>query len=114
LENIVIHQNHDYSHINQKGVRLEKTPEPIKNAELIGKWWPLYTYSVWDSTYMLTGEGLKKAFILRRFDPWLQRLLSCVYVWLKIYYPYSSPIVVMGKGINKFILLIRGLFYKRF
>ena len=108
-QNLVIHQNHDYAHINQKGQKYSQrlNPEQEQNEQLLGKWWPLYMYNIWDSTHVLTEKGVEKAFILRRANCLLERIIGCISLALKISHPYSYPIYFLAKGLKRLMEFLR-------
>lgn len=111
-QNVVVHQKHDYSHIKQKDFRQKTSPERKLNEELLGKWWTLYMYNIYDSTHVLTSEGVEKAFIHRKIDSSIERLIGCTSLALKMSYPYSYPIFVLGKGAKTIIQSARNVLHK--
>jgi hypothetical protein len=118
-QNPVIHQTHDYSHIKNldkgnldKGLLVNSEIE--RNRKLLGKWWPMRIYTVWDSDYVLEDGKIKKASILRKVDPWTIRIIGVIFIALQRYYPYSYPILPFIKVIHKLTEVIRSFVYKKF
>jgi hypothetical protein len=118
-QNPVIHQAHDYSHIKNldkgnldKGLLVNSEIE--RNRKLLGKWWPMRIYTVWDSDYVLEDGKIKKASILRKVDPWAIRIIGVIFIILQRYYPYSYPILPFIKVIHKLTEVIRSFVYKKF
>ncbi len=110
-QNIVLHQNHDYSHINQKDYRQKTSPERRYNEDLIGKWWPIHTYNVRDSTYALTKGGLKRTSVCKRVNSFMERFsIGYGSIICKMFYPYSYPLYVLGKSVRITIESIKNLF----
>jgi hypothetical protein len=128
-QNTVIHQAHDYSHIKNldkgnldkgnldkgnldKGLLVNSEIE--RNRKLLGRWWPMRIYTVWDSDYVLEDGKIKKASILRKVDPWAIRIIGVIFITLQRYYPYSYPILPFIKVIHKLTEVIRSFVYKKF
>jgi len=100
-----VHQNHDYSHLGQNGVRLAQSvnPEQVTNENLIGQWWPLRLYTIWDADYILTADGLSKATAIRKTYCRARRIADCAAVALKKYVPFSRPLYVCGKWVKNLL-----------
>ncbi len=106
--NVVIHQNHDYSHIiNQEEIE--------RNKKLFEKnWWPYHACNLLDCTHMLSEKRVERVPLIKRLDPWILRLKICIYRDLKKTFPYSYPVYFLGKTILIFVSLIIGLLRKMF
>ena len=113
-QNPVIHQAHDYSHIKNLDKSRFINSEIERNRKLLGKWWPMRIYTVWDSDYVLEDGKIKKASILRKVDPWAIRIIGVIFITLQRYYPYSYPILPFIKVIHKLTEVIRSFVYKKF
>lgn len=103
---IVIHQNHDYSHIKQGGgTWLKKGPEAEKNLHLRGGF--SHLYMIWDADFIVTPRGLKKAFFLRHIGAHLLRMQGFfAYTLTHTLYPYSYPLILLLKGMRGVIRTI--------
>jgi hypothetical protein len=113
-QNPVIHQAHDYSHIKNLDKSRFINSEIERNRKLLGRWWPMRIYTVWDSDYVLEDGKIKKASILRKVDPWAIRIIGVIFIALQRYYPYSYPILPFIKVIHKLTEVIRSFVYKKF
>jgi hypothetical protein len=113
-QNPVIHQAHDYSHIKNLDKSRFINSEIERNRKLLGRWWPMRIYTVWDSDYVLEDGKIKKASILRKVDPWAIRIIGVIFITLQRYYPYSYPILHFIKVIHKLTEVIRSFVYKKF
>jgi hypothetical protein len=113
-QNPVIHQAHDYSHIKNLDKSRFINSEIERNRKLLGRWWPMRIYTVWDSDYVLEDGKIKKASILRKVDPWAIRIIGVIFITLQRYYPYSYPILPFIKVIHKLTEVIRSFVYKKF
>lgn len=87
--NLVVHQNHDYSHIKQANFKqgvdwpYRTSVERVHNEQLVGKWWPLAMYNIEDATHVVTAKGLKRAPFFRRLKPAVERAKGCISVGIR-------------------------------
>jgi len=103
-QNMIFHQNHNYSHIPDlvdSGRR--DYPERKVNERLIGKWWPLRTYGVWDANFVLVPEGLSKLPPSRKMYSQMRRVADCVAIVLDKFMPFSWPLYVVGKRVKSLL-----------
>jgi len=110
--NLVVHQRHNYAHLAKSGLTLENSSESLYNKRIMGCW-PCFSCSIWDSTHVLTENGIKKAPIFRRIDSSIGRFLGYMEYWLKAWYPFTYPIHMIGRFL-KFISvkIIRNTLHK--
>ena len=82
--NMVIHQNHDYSHI-RGGAKLHplESPDASYNLKLLGDQEPMFT--LYDATHLLTRHMLAPAWTLSHFE----RRWKMLPVWV----PWTGPLV---------------------
>ena len=113
-QSTVIHQAHDYSHIKNldkgnldKGLLVNSEIE--RNRKLLGRWWPMRFYTVWDSDYVLEDGKIKKASILRKIDPWLMRIMKCMFIMKQTDQPFSHIIPHFIKVIRRIRRLLEKL-----
>ena len=107
---VVIHQNHDYSHISGGAEGLRKGQEKRHNWELQGRYYSRI-FNIWDSTHVLS-INLKKASLLRHLGAhWIRLRYFFIILLVEILYPYSLPLVILLRGIRgcfRFIQRILG------
>jgi len=108
-QNPVIHQAHDYSHIKNLDKSRFINSEIERNRKLLGKWWPMRIYTVWDSDYVLEDGKIKKASILRKIDPWLMRIMKCMFIMKQTDQPFSHIIPHFIKVIRRIRRLLEKL-----
>jgi len=53
---VAVHQNHDFSH-HPQGVAGVTGPERLRNRQLIGDWWHMYTIE--DATQVMTADAIR-------------------------------------------------------
>ena len=75
----IIHQSHDYSHYKLGG-GVWDGPEANENLKLAGGY--RYIYTIWDTDYQLTHNGLKKNFA-RNFSKLLRGIKTVYHRYLK-------------------------------
>lgn len=108
----IIHQNHDFSHIKQKGFKQTMNPEWKINEEIIGANWPIYMCNIWDSNYALKKGQIKKSFFLKKIDSVIDRYLSFVTLVLKSWHPYFLPIYFFWKGLYILFNILRSILHR--
>lgn len=82
---MVIHQNHDYSHVlNRKGADWEG-PEADLNRQLVGGW--EYFFNLSDATHLMTERGLRRA-LGREY-------LRQRWYKMPVLFPHLSPIILL-------------------
>lgn len=95
--NKVIHQNHNYANIGKIN------SEIIYNEQLFGrkgKKFRFCVYTLMDSSYVLTKNGIKKASIFRKLDAKIDRLLAYTVLTLKPFMPFSYPIIAICRSVE--------------
>ena len=103
---IVVHQNHDYSHIKEGAeIWLKRGLEAKKNLILRGGFFHMYT--IWDSDLIATPKGLQKTSIIRHISAYLLRIKAFfTYMLTDTIYPYSYPLILLLKGVRGVLRII--------
>jgi hypothetical protein len=66
-------------------------------------------YTVWDSDYVLEDGKIKKASILRKIDPWLMRIMGCMFIAEQMDRSFSHFIPYFIKVIRRIRQLLKKL-----
>jgi hypothetical protein len=102
----IYHQQHDYSHL--KSGRNDLTDRECRvNQKLRGSF--LRQFNILDSNYLFTSEGLKNAPKSNALRALALRAKMCLIYYLHLCHPYSYPLVVFLKSINRLGKTLTGL-----
>jgi len=96
---MVVHQQHDYSHMPDGLMWIKKGPEAKLNWQLRGGVRGLYT--TLDATHILTQQGLRSVPITRHLAGSLCRVkAAATYILTHTFYPWSYPLILTVKLIR--------------
>jgi hypothetical protein len=110
---IVAHQAHDYAHISGSKREFFKRDEVRRNLRLMPG--PIFQFSPWDATHVLTRAGLRKAPLVYRLEGWLYKLRLRLNYFVQR--PMSDesapahlfPVVLFDKAVTALIRWLRAL-----
>jgi hypothetical protein len=109
----VAHQGHDYSHIPGSKREFFKRGEIRSNLRLMPG--PIFWYSPWDATHILTKAGLRKTSLVYRLEGQLYKLrLRLSYFVLRPMSdenvpPYLFPVILLDKAVSACLRWLRAL-----
>lgn len=94
----IYHQQHDYCHL-KSGKNNLTDRECRANQRLRGTF--LRQFNILDSNYLLAAEGVQASSTFRVIPAGLLRAKMCVIYYLQRFHPWSYPLVVALKGVNR-------------
>jgi len=95
----VVHQNHDYSHIPNRGTGVRKGPEANRNRELMGG--KDYGFILEHATFLLSPEGLRPALTPRHLYFRMRAI--------PVLYPHLHFLLTLFKIFEKCVRIVRSV-----